>query len=154
MDPVRGFLGEKLDHCEVVPWSEIPEGVVTLNARVMFSVAGGAPEWRMLVEPDAYRPFEVTLPITAPLGFTMLGLSAGDSAVSIRRDGTREIVGVHEIADQKDVIRRKRRRRLRSTPADWPSLNNVTSLHAGEGLYAGALRRTSGADEDSGPDAA
>jgi regulator of nucleoside diphosphate kinase len=154
LHPVHDFLAEKLGGYEVVPWSEIPAGVVTLNARVMFSVAGGAPEWRTLVEPNAYRPFEVTLPITAPLGCTMLGLSAGDRGVSIRLDGTRETVEVHEVADKKDVIRRARRRRLHSAPADWPALSTVASLHARGGLSVAVRRRESGADDDSGPDAA
>ena len=152
-EPAKRALADKLDRCEVVLSSEMPAGVVSLNSRVVFAVDGGPPEWRVLVEPDAYRPFDLTLPITAPLGIAMLGLRAGESATATRYDGSREIVDVHEVVFQKEAFRRALGRKLREASADWPSLRAAADPWSAQPAMR-QIVEANDFDDDGGPAAA
>jgi regulator of nucleoside diphosphate kinase len=139
-DMVRAGILDKLERCEIVLSREIAEDVVTLNSRVVFSVDGQPWETRFLVHPEDHATPGLTLPVTTPLGFAMLGSLAGDRVTALRRDGNREIVEIIRVAYQPEAARRLRERWVPNRTADWPAP-----------LLSGA---EPGGSDDPGPEAA
>ena len=119
-DLLRDAILEKLERCAIVLSTEIAEDVVTLNSRVAFSVDGRPPETRFLVHREDHATLGLTLPVTTPLGISMLGAVAGDTVTALRRDGSREIVDVIRVPYQPEAARRLLERWASRGPADWP----------------------------------
>lgn len=107
-DPARRALLEMLEQCQVVPPDRVAADVVTLDSRVLFRVNGSAMEERVIVLPDAHDVPGRSLPVTAPRALAMLGLRAGSTIVSHRRDGSSERIEILSIAYQPEEAARRR----------------------------------------------
>lgn len=101
-DPITRRLREMLDHCRVVPPASAPPDIVTLDARVQFSVDGGPVESRVLVLPDGHGLYGWSLPVTTPRGLAMLGRRTGATALAEGRDGGVERIAIRSVAHPSD----------------------------------------------------
>lgn len=73
-------LGEELERAVVVPSTEIPPDIVTMNSRVTFvDAASGAATTVLLVYPHDADATRGRLSVFAPIGAALLGLSVGQS---------------------------------------------------------------------------
>jgi regulator of nucleoside diphosphate kinase len=73
--PFVSLLRRKLAQAHVVPSSEIPVNVVTMNSRVTFQVDDHAPDTRVVIPDEADSLVGLTLPITTTTGMALLGMS-------------------------------------------------------------------------------
>lgn len=105
----RGSLAEdealdaELARAEVVPSSEIPPDVVTMNSQVRFALGDGRCYVRTLVYPwdaDAERG---RVSVLAPLGNALLGLSVDDVMTWSLPDGRTVKVKVLEVLYQPEA---------------------------------------------------
>lgn len=82
--PANNFLGRaeleaELDRANIVPSSEMPPTVVTMNSTVKFSVKTSDEKFELtLVYPEDVDSSGQTISILAPVGSALLGLSQGD----------------------------------------------------------------------------
>lgn len=73
-------LGEELERALVVPSTEIPPDIVTMNSRVTFvDAATGATSTVVLVYPHDADAASGRLSVFAPMGAALLGLAVGQS---------------------------------------------------------------------------
>ncbi|ERP90936.1 hypothetical protein Q669_06680 [Labrenzia sp. C1B10] len=77
--PFVSLLRRKLAQAHVVPSSEIPVNVVTMNSRVTFQVDDHAPDTRVVIPDEADSLVGLTLPITTTTGMALLGMSEKQS---------------------------------------------------------------------------
>jgi regulator of nucleoside diphosphate kinase len=84
-DPRRGpatpgaSLGQELSRGEVVPPTDVPRGVVTMNSRVRVrDEDGDEPEDYTLVYPQDADIDEGRVSVLAPMGMALLGAKVGD----------------------------------------------------------------------------
>ena len=143
-DPVRSEIANKLERCEIVLSTEVPPELVTLNSRVVFRIEGLPHETRLLIDPRAHATPGLTLPVTTPLGISLLGAFAGDRVSALRCDAGREIVEIVEVAYQPEAARRLLARYASRGPADWPALTKLRVLERSDG----------NGPDDPGPEAA
>jgi regulator of nucleoside diphosphate kinase len=108
-DPARRALLQTLEQCQVVAPDSVAADVVTLDSRVVFRVNEGAVEERVIVLPDAHAVPGQPLPVTAPRALAMLGLRAGSTIVSHRRDGSSECIEILAVAYQPEEVARRRK---------------------------------------------
>lgn len=79
-DQVDERLGEELERAIVVPSTEIPPDIVTMNARATFlDVDSGATSTVLLVYPADADAANGKLSVFAPIGAALLGLAVGQS---------------------------------------------------------------------------
>ena len=79
-DDVDERLGEELERAVVVPSTEIPPDIVTMNSRVTFvDAATGAASTVVLVYPHDADAANGRLSVFAPVGAALLGLAVGQS---------------------------------------------------------------------------
>jgi regulator of nucleoside diphosphate kinase len=79
-DEVDERLGEELERAVIVPSTEIPPDIVTMNSRVTFvDAATGAASTLVLVYPHDANAAEGRLSVFAPIGAALLGLAVGQS---------------------------------------------------------------------------
>lgn len=72
-------LAAELDRATLVPASELPEGVVAMNARIRFlDEASGRERDVQLVYPGDTNTHDTCVSVLAPAGAALLGLSIGD----------------------------------------------------------------------------
>lgn len=77
--PGREDLEAELARAEIVPPSEVPPDVVTMNSTVRFRIESSSGEFFLtLVYPKDVDPKGGTISILAPVGSALLGLSKGD----------------------------------------------------------------------------
>lgn len=95
-DPVGRMLADRLGTCRVVPPDALPASVAVLGARIVLAIEGRAVESRVLVMPEEHAASGWTLPVSAPLGAALLGMSAGQWVEAVERDGRR--LAVHLLA--------------------------------------------------------
>jgi regulator of nucleoside diphosphate kinase len=77
--PGRDELEAELARAEIVPPTEVPPNVVTMNSTVKFSIESSSREFFLtLVYPKDVDPKGGTISILAPVGSALLGLSKGD----------------------------------------------------------------------------
>lgn len=87
-DPFTAHLVKsKLAATRVVLPRDVDPNVATLNSRVTFRLNGRSPEARLLVHWDQDIVVGLTLPVTTPLGITLLGMRAGEEASVLLRGG-------------------------------------------------------------------
>lgn len=101
--PARDLLIEKLARARICLSKDMPADVVTMNARILFSVDAMASETRVLVYPEAYHPTGQYVSLGSPLGAALLGLAGGDEADFIDRQGRARRVRVGKVAYQPEV---------------------------------------------------
>ena len=95
--PFVSLLRRKLAQAHVVPSSEIPVNVVTMNSRVTFQVDDHAPDTRVVIPNEADSLVGLTLPITTTTGMALLGMSEKHSIELTglgRQSGTLAVIGV------------------------------------------------------------
>lgn len=79
-DDVDERLGEELERALIVPSTEIPPDIVTMNSRVTFvDAATGAASTVVLVYPHDADAANGKLSVFAPMGAALLGLAVGQS---------------------------------------------------------------------------
>jgi regulator of nucleoside diphosphate kinase len=102
------LLREKLNWATFHFAEDIPDDVVTLNSRVVFSVNGRSMGPHILVqaEGDDLPPF--ALSIHSMRGLALLGLSVGEVKAIEYEDGTHEMIAVEELAFQPEADRKQR----------------------------------------------
>ncbi|KAA2212969.1 hypothetical protein [Teichococcus oryzae] len=99
-DLAARILMEKLECGRVVPAEEAPADLVTLGARVIFSLDGATAEARVLVHPDARSVSAWSLPVTAARGAALLGLRAGAETRAPRLRGGTECIEILSVRGQ------------------------------------------------------
>ncbi|AUG98439.1 nucleoside diphosphate kinase regulator [Pectobacteriaceae bacterium CE70] len=73
-------LNEELDRAEILPQTEIPADVVTMNSRIRFRDLKTQEEHiRTLVYPSAVKDSQEQLSVMAPLGAALLGMHVGST---------------------------------------------------------------------------
>ena len=105
-DPARHALLDALEQCQVVPPDKVAAEVVTLDSRVVFRVDAGTAEERVVGLPDAHGVPGWSLPVTTPRGLAMLGLRAGSTIISHRRDGSSERIEILSVPYQPEQAAR------------------------------------------------
>lgn len=79
-DDVDERLGDELERALIVPATEIPPDIVTMNSRVTFvDAATGAATTVLLVYPHEADAANGKLSVFAPIGAALLGLAVGQS---------------------------------------------------------------------------
>jgi regulator of nucleoside diphosphate kinase len=79
-DQVDERLGEELERAVIVPSTEIPPDIVTMDSRVTFvDVATDAASTVLLVYPHDADAANGKLSVFAPIGAALLGLAVGQS---------------------------------------------------------------------------
>lgn len=79
-DQVDERLGEELERAVIVPSTEIPPDIVTMDSRVTFvDVATGSASTVLLVYPHDADAANGKLSVFAPIGAALLGLAVGQS---------------------------------------------------------------------------
>lgn len=103
--PVRHLLLEKLRQATVR--DPLPADLVTVGARILFHIdivpekhIQAPPEMRVLVMPSRYVANGLCLSLTTPLGATLLGMRAGESATYCDLTGRPFSVTVHDVLSQ------------------------------------------------------
>ena len=76
--PGKDDLQKELDRAEVVPPQQIPDDVVTMNSKVLFSVDSGGEFCLTLVYPKDIDGSADRISVLAPVGSALLGLSTGE----------------------------------------------------------------------------
>lgn len=76
--PGKDDLQKELDRAEVVPPQQIPDNVVTMNSKVLFSVDTGGEFCLTLVYPKDIDGSADRISVLAPVGSALLGLSTGE----------------------------------------------------------------------------
>lgn len=140
---LSALLARKLRNCTLWGNDDIPPGVVTLNSRVSFRVAGGPagdpagsrPETRVVALSALGGNVGAVLPITNRRAMAMLGLSEGDTTTFDGVDGTPETLEVLSVLHQPEAARRalrqhdRERNRLRLVySADTADIRQVLRI--------------------------
>ena len=77
---VAAALNIELDRAEILPPSQIPASMVTMNSRVKFrNLSDGEVRVRTLVYPANMTDSSTQLSVMAPVGAALLGLRVGDT---------------------------------------------------------------------------
>lgn len=101
-DAVDERLGEELERAVIVPATEVPPDIVTMNSRVTFvDAATGAASTVVLVYPQDADAANGRLSVFAPMGAALLGLSVGQSItwnLPHGRTRTIQVTAVHHTA--------------------------------------------------------
>lgn len=101
-DAVDERLGEELERAVIVPATEVPPDIVTMNSRVTFvDAATDAASTVVLVYPQDADAANGRLSVFAPMGAALLGLSVGHSItwnLPHGRTRTIQVTAVHHSA--------------------------------------------------------
>lgn len=88
LTPTMQHLEDELARADVVAPQEIPENVVTMNARVKITIApANEPTEITLVYPHDFRGDKGQVNVLAPVGAAILGLSEGQEIEWPQPDG-------------------------------------------------------------------
>ncbi|EGM70310.1 nucleoside diphosphate kinase regulator [Shewanella sp. HN-41] len=98
--PGKAALEAELDRADIVPASQMPANVVTMNSEVKFSVSSSNDTFclRLVYPEDATG--EGTISILAPVGSALLGLAQGDEIEWPGPGGSMVKVRIEEILYQ------------------------------------------------------
>jgi regulator of nucleoside diphosphate kinase len=107
-DPLAPILKEKIESATVMFRDDIPVNVATLSSRVTFSVNGRDPDTRVISHDKMSSPIGMFLPITTARGLALLGLSEGQTFVTINGDGEEERILLHQVLYQPEAARREK----------------------------------------------
>lgn len=88
----------EMARASVVRPDELPPAVVRMGSIVDFSTDGGAVRRVTLVYPGEADIAQAKISILTPVGTALIGLSAGQSIASARRDGREQLLTVHSVA--------------------------------------------------------
>jgi regulator of nucleoside diphosphate kinase len=101
---VDQHLVDELERANIVPSSEIPPDVVTMNSRVTFidEATGGASSVQLVYPHDA-DPTGGKLSVFAPIGAALLGLSVGQSIQWALPNGRTRTVRVTSVTYQPEA---------------------------------------------------
>lgn len=88
LTPTMQHIEDELARADVVAPQEIPENVVTMNARVKITIApANEPTEIILVYPHDFRGDKGQVNVLAPVGAAILGLSEGQEIEWPQPDG-------------------------------------------------------------------
>jgi regulator of nucleoside diphosphate kinase len=155
-DPMRALLRRKIESATVVFRDDVSPDVATLSSRVTFRVDGREPDTRVISHDRMISPIGLFLPITAPRGLALLGLSHGQGFRLTRPDGSEEYILLDAVLYQPEAARREREAMARlATPAARRSMLRVIPGAFGASP-ARSQRLTAPSDDfdDPGPSAA
>lgn len=100
------LIRRKLENAYMVFPGDVPADAVTGNSRIMFAIAGGPEKCRIVVHRAREFVPGMTLLVPTPLGVTLLGMTAGQSALLTRGDGTTGTVKLIAVEYQPERARR------------------------------------------------
>jgi regulator of nucleoside diphosphate kinase len=155
-DPMRALLSRKIESATVVFRDDISPDVATLSSRVTFRVDGREPDTRVLSHDRMTSPIGLFLPITAPRGLALLGLTAGQAFRLGKPDGGEERILLDAVPYQPEAAKREKDALTRlATPAARRSALRVIP-GAFSGQPVGSERQAARPDDfdDPGPSAA
>ncbi|MFG1491321.1 nucleoside diphosphate kinase regulator [Oceanospirillum sp. HFRX-1_2] len=98
--PGKGNLEQELDRATIVPPSQIPENVVTMNSRVRFKDVNTDKSFTMTLVYPKNAGQENTVSVLAPMGSALLGLSVGQQISWPKPAGGVMTVEIEEILYQ------------------------------------------------------
>ncbi len=98
--PGKGNLEQELDRATIVPSSQIPENVVTMNSRVRFKDVNTDKSFTMTLVYPKNAGQENTVSVLAPMGSALLGLSVGQQISWPKPAGGVMTVEIEEILYQ------------------------------------------------------
>lgn len=117
-DPMAPLLRRKIDAAQVVMRDDIAPGVATLNSRVTFRVNARPSDTRIISHDPMRGLVGLFLPVTAPRGLALLGLSEGGVFTLPASDGGTETVRLERVLYQPEAARREKEAMARlATPA-------------------------------------
>lgn len=156
-DPIVPLLERKLAGARIVLVDGVDADVATLNSRVLFRVGDRPGEARTLIQQEVRGLVGLGLPVTTPLGLTLLGLAEGEAAAFERRGGGTDRVVLDRVLYQPEAARRAAQA-ADEAPAQRPALALVHNAGddwqpAAVPLGGGGKIRHRGGDDD-GPSAA
>ena len=101
LTPTMQHLEDELARADVVAPQEIPENVVTMNARVKITIApANEPTEIILVYPHDFRGDKGQVNVLAPVGAAILGLSEGQEIEWPQPDGHTMKVKIEKVLYQ------------------------------------------------------
>lgn len=98
--PGKDNLEKELDRATIVPSSQIPENVVTMNSRVRFKDVNTDKSFTMTLVYPKNAGQENTVSVLAPMGSALLGLSVGQQISWPKPAGGVMTVEIEEILYQ------------------------------------------------------
>lgn len=98
--PGKGNLEKELDRATIVPSSQIPENLVTMNSRVRFKDVNSDKSFTMTLVYPKNAGQENTVSVLAPMGSALLGLSVGQQISWPKPAGGVMTVEIEEILYQ------------------------------------------------------
>ena len=98
--PGKGNLEQELDRATIVPSSQIPANVVTMNSRVRFKDVNSEKSFTMTLVYPKSAGQENTVSVLAPMGSALLGLSVGQQISWPKPSGGVMTVEIEEILYQ------------------------------------------------------
>ena len=103
LTPTMQHLEDELARADVVAPQEIPENVVTMNARVKITIApANEPTEIILVYPHDFRGDKGQVNVLAPVGAAILGLSEGQEIEWPQPDGHLMKVKIEKVLYQSE----------------------------------------------------
>lgn len=97
----RSLLTRELQRAIVCTPEELPDDVVTMNARVLYNLRHQTQsEARLLVYPEAYRPNGSHISVLTPLGAALLGLRSGQTLTFTDARGEPQYLRVERVLSQ------------------------------------------------------
>lgn len=153
-DPLAVLLRRKLSACDIVSGEDLAPEMVTLDSRIVFSVDGGPAHTRVVVRAEAAGSVGLNIPVTAPRGLALLGMSRGETRMVEREDGSAETVRVEDVLFQPDAAKWSARRRSPDSRHRRPVLTLVHSAERALPSSAALQYPRGGGNDDPGPSAA
>ncbi|ESR24543.1 nucleoside diphosphate kinase regulator [Lutibaculum baratangense] len=103
------LMRAKLADARIVMTADLPPDIASANSRIGFSIEGGPEEQRVLTFWDHEALAHQGLPVTTPLGATLLGMRAGQTGVHIEVDGRQRGLELRRVLFQPEHARRSMR---------------------------------------------
>jgi regulator of nucleoside diphosphate kinase len=153
-DPLAPVLRRKMASATIVFRDDVPADVATLNSRVTFSVDGRETDTRVISHESSGSSVGLFLPVTSARGLALIGMSEGQTARLVRRDGTEETIVLEKVPYQPEADRREKDKKA----SGQVSAERRPALRLIRGAYYGEPRPvaggTGGGCDDPGPSAA
>lgn len=111
------LLARKIRAAMVVFSDDIPPDVATIGSRIGYRVDDGEPDSRILSHDRMTFPVGLYLPITAPTGLALLGMTVGQSFRLDTPDGARHIL-LETVSYQPEAAKRERAAQARLATPD------------------------------------
>jgi regulator of nucleoside diphosphate kinase len=131
-DPLMPVLRKKMASATIVFRDDVPADVVTLNSRVAFSIDGRETDTRVISHESSGTSVGLFLPVTSARGLALIGMSEGQAARLIRRDGMEEAIVLERVLYQPEAAKREQDEREQARTASRPALRLIRGAYYDE----------------------